>query len=57
MREDSKVRRSLFQTSYTVFSTFCATSVCIESYLYVMGCLHVILEKQIEGLSLEFESG
>ena len=57
MREDSKVRRSLFQTSYTVFSTFCATSVCIESYLYVMGCLHVILENQIEGLSLEFESG
>ena len=54
MTDDPKVK-SFFQTSYASFSSFYIKSICIKSYIYIIGGLCVILEVQKEGLSLEFE--
>ena len=51
------VKRSLFQTSYTMFSKFCIESMCIESYFYITAGQRVLLEIQIVGLSSGFDSG
>ena len=57
MTEDSSVKRSLFETSYAMFSIFYSKFICIKSYIYTTGGLRVILEIQIVSLSLGFELG
>ena len=57
MTEYLRVKGSLFQTSYTIFSILCIKTICIKSNIYVIGGPSVILEIQVEGLSLEFEFG
>ena len=54
MTENSKVKRSLFQTSYTMFSMFHTISISIKSYIYIIGGLRVISEIKGEGLNLAF---
>ena len=55
MTEDSRVKRSLFQTNYTMFAILDTKSTWIRSYKYVIGGLLFISEIQIEGLSLKFD--
>ena len=51
MTEDSRVKRCLFHTSYTIFSVFYTKPISIKSLLiYITGGLRVILEIKIEGL-------
>ena len=50
MTKDSRAKRSLFETNYTMFSIFCPNSICIKNYIYIIGSLRVILDIQIEGL-------
>ena len=57
MSGDPKVKRSLFQTSYTIFSVFYTKSIFIKSQIWIIGGLRVVLEIQIEGLNLEFQRG
>ena len=55
MSGDPRVKRSLFQTSYTMFSVFYTKSIFIKSQICIIGGLRVVLGIQIEGLNLEFE--
>ena len=57
MSGDPRVKRSLFQTSYTMFSVFYTKSIFIKSQIWIIGGLRVVLEIQIEGLNLEFQRG
>ena len=57
MTEDSRVKRSLVQTSYKIFSIFYTKSRSIKTYINILGGLRVVSEDQIEGLSVEFDLG
>ena len=44
---DLRVKRSLSQTSYTMFSIFYTKSISTKGYIYIIGGLCIISEMQI----------